>query len=414
MTTNLLSSTSWWTRLRQGQDSVTGPVVAVLGVGAAGLIISLVVALANLFTDGHAAFNTSSDGVIWGLPVVNYVFFALASTGLTMIASLALVFGIREFYPIAKRCIWLSIATIVAAFASLAMELGHPFRMLWAIPLNFQYQSPLLWMGLFYLAFLVLGLLKFAKIQGGDWDSGSSRALGVAALTAEVLAALTLGAAFGMMGSRPVWSGAEVPLNFLVTAATSGAAFAVLVTHVAYGSIQSMPDKVRAVMSGAMPKVLAATVGVFFLMTLYRTINGLWSNTDGLQVWDAIVRSPWYWVEMVGLAVAFWLMAGASRGVGALQVVAALLTLLGVFIARYEFVIGGQLVPVFKGTWVTGLISYTPSATEWMVTLLAVSIVFLAYAIGERSLNLEATPPHQGSAAEPAVAPIGSRYGEPA
>jgi Ni/Fe-hydrogenase subunit HybB-like protein len=375
------------------QSQPTGPVQAVLTVAAIGLVASVLVAFFRLFQDGHAAFNSASFGVTWGLPVVNYVFFALASTGLTLVASLAMVFGIKEFYPIAKRCIWLSLAAITAGFASLALELGHPFRMLWAIPLNFQYQSPLMWMGLFYSAFLAIGLLKFAKIHSGDWHSASSRTLGAAALVAEVLAALTLGSAFGMMGMRPVWSGAEVPLQFLVTAATTGAAFAVLITHIAYGNLQSMPEKVRSVMTGAMPKVLAAVVGLFFLVTLYRTIGGLWSNTDGLQVWKAIVRSPWYWVEMGGLAVAVLLMArAATRTNSGMQVAAALLTLLAVFIARYEFVIGGQLVPMFKGTWVHGLIQYTPSLTEWMLALLAVSITFLVYAIGERRLDLAAEP----------------------
>ena len=38
-------------------------------------------------------------------------------------------------------------------------------------------------------------------------------------------------------------------------------------------------------MTGGMPRVFAAVVALFFLMTLYRTITGLWSNADGLQVW---------------------------------------------------------------------------------------------------------------------------------
>jgi len=393
MTSHLQNPPDTRPALRARQGTATGPTTLVLVAAAIGLAVSLVASFAGLATEGHASFNTASFGVTWGLPVVNYVFFALASTGLTMVASMAMVFGIKEFYPIAKRCIWLSLAAILAGFASLGLELGHPLRMVWAIPLNFQYQSPLVWMGLFYAAFLVIGLVKFAKIHAGDWDSTSSRVLGIAALTAEVFAALTLGAAFGMMGMRPVWSGAEVPLQFLVTAATSGIAFAVLITHVAYGSIAAMPGKVRSLMTGAMPRVLAAGVGLFFLMTLYRTIAGLWSNTDGLQVWTAIVRSPWHWVEMIGLAVAFVLMArAATRTRGGMQVAAALLTLLAVFIARYDFVIGGQLVPMFKGTWVQGLIQYTPSTTEWMLSLMAVSITFLVYAIGERRLDLSAEP----------------------
>ena len=375
------------------RNQTRGAVDGVLAVAAIGLAISLAVAFTHLISQGHASFNTASSGVTWGLPVVTYVFFALTSTGLTLVASLALVFGLKAFYPIAKRCIWLSIASIIAGFASLGLELGHPFRMIWAIPLNFQYQSPLLWMGVFYATFLVLGLLKFRRIHGGDWDSQGSRTLGIAALTAEVFAALTLGSAFGMMAMRPFWFGPEVPVNFLLSGATTGAAFAVLITYIAHGGLERMPQKVRSVMTGAMPKVLATAVALYFLMTLYRTVNGLWSNADGLQVWDVIVRSPLYWLEMAALVVAFLLMVGPdTRARGPMQVGAALLTLVAAFIGRYEFVIGGQLVPLFKGAWVPGLIDYVPSLAEWMLTIMALSITFLVYAMGERMLDLSAAP----------------------
>jgi molybdopterin-containing oxidoreductase family membrane subunit len=384
-------------------NRTTGPVNGVLALAGIGLVVSLAVALMSLMSQGHAAFNTGSSGVTWGLPVVNYVFFALTSTGLTLVASLALVFGLKAFYPIAKRCIWLSLACIVAGFASLALEMGNPLRMIWAIPLNFQYESPLLWMGVFYGLFLVLGLLKFRKINSGDWDSSGSRTLGIAALTAEVFAALTLGAAFGMMAMRPFWYGPEVPLNFLLSGATTGAALAVLITYVAYGSLAGMPDKVRSVMTGPMPKVLAGAVALFFLMTLYRTINGLWSNADGLQVWQAIVQSPLYWLEMAALVVAFVVLVSPdTRSRGSMQVTAALLTLVAAFIGRYEFVVGGQLVPMFKGAWVPGLIDYAPSLTEWMLTLLAVSITFLVYAVGERMFDLSAMP-KEARIGEPSV-----------
>jgi Ni/Fe-hydrogenase subunit HybB-like protein len=369
-----------------------GRTEGILLLAAAGLVVSLAYVLSNLVGSGHASFNTTSSGVTWGLPIVNYVFFALMSTGLTLVASLALVFGAPAFYPVAKRCVWLSIASVVAGFASLAFELGHPFRLLWTIPLNFQYQSPLMWMGLFYAVFLVLGLLKFWKLHTGDWDSPASRTLGIAALAAEVLAALTLGSAFGMMAMRPFWWGPEVPVNFLVTGATSGAAMAMLAAHWANAG-GPLSGNVRPVLEGWMPRVLAAVVGVFFLMVVYRSIGGLWSNADGLQVWDRIVRGPAYWLVLAALVAAFALLAlPAMRGQPAPQVAAAVLVLLAVFANRYEFVIGGQLVPVFKGAWVPGLIDYSPSATEWMLTLMSVSVMLLVYAIGERALDLADAP----------------------
>lgn len=374
-------------------QSTSGPVNGVLVAAGLGLIVSLGYTFVQMLSEGHAAFNTGSTGVIWGLPVAVYVFFVLTSTGLTFVASLAMVFGFVEFYPIAKRCIWLAVATLLAGFAALAFEMGHPFRMLWAIPLNFHTVSPLLWMGIFYLLYMIVLLLKFQKVNAGDWNSSGSRTLGNLSFVVVVIAHATLGACFGMMAMRPFWYGPMIPIYFLITAAVSGGAFAILITYIAYGSQQSMPDKVRALMTGAMPKVFAAVLGVALVATVSRVANGLWSNADGLQVWQAIVRGPWFWIEMIAMVAALYLMVSAgTRNQGTMQLAAALLAILSLAIGRYEFVVGGQLVPMFKGSWVTGLVEYTPSATEWMMVLLSVSVTFVLYAIGERMLNLSATP----------------------
>lgn len=369
------------------QTQGSGAVSAVLMAGLAGLVVSLGIAFMNLASGGHSAFNTGSDGVSWGLPVVNYVFFALTSTGLTLVASVAMTFGNKAWYPIAKRCVWLSLVTLVAGFASLALELGHPFRMLWAVPLNAQLLSPLNWMGIFYSVFLVLGILKFMRIHSGDWSSSGSKQIGLAALVTELLAGGMLGMAFGAMAMRPMWYGNLVPLYFILTAACTGGAFAVLVTCLSYGGTDKMPEPVRKLMQGPLPMAFAALLGLTILVIGYRTVIGLWSNADGLQVWDAIVASPWYWVEAVLLIGAFFLLLQRKA-----LAVAAVMVIGGFFIDRYDFVIGGQLLPLFKGSWVPDLIAYTPSTTEWMLTLLAFSIAFFGWALGEKMLKLDAAP----------------------
>lgn len=375
------------------QVEAKGPVGMVMMAGVAGLVISLAIVFSNLMSSGHASFNTTSNGVTWGLPVVNYVFFVLTSTGLTFVASLAMVFGFKEFYPIAKRCIWVALVTLIAGFASLALELGHPFRMLWAIPLSFQYLSPLNWMGVFYLIYLVLLLFKFQKVNANDWNSSGSRTLGIASFIAVVVAHGTLGGVFGAMVMRPMWYGSLVPIYFLLTAAVSGAAFAVLITYLTYGSAGNMPEKVRKLMVGSMSKVFAAVLAIVILAVVSRTVIGLWTNADGMQVWDHIVASPWYWIEIILMVAAFLMLINSSS-----PMLPAVMVIVSLFIGRYEFIVSGQVVPLFKGSWVPGLIEYTPSLTEWMITLMAFSIAFAGWALGEKKLNLAAEPGGKESA----------------
>jgi molybdopterin-containing oxidoreductase family membrane subunit len=364
----------------------------VMMISVAALAVSLVVAFYYLLTEGHAAYNTHNYGITWGLGVSAYVYLVLVSTGLTFVASLAMMFRFNDFYPITKRCVWLAIVTLVAGFATLALEIGHPFRMLWALPSGLQYASPMFWMGVFYTLYLGFLAWKFQRVQVGDWSSRLSRNLGIASFVSVIVAHGNLGLLFGMMWLRPVWHDYMLPVYFLVTAGLSGVAFAVFFTYLAYDfDRKKMPEALRALASGtALPNVFATLIGVTLFMVTSRTISGLWSNLDGLQVYHQIVRSPLYHVELwLGLVLPFALMLWPPlKRRPSMQITAAALVMVTVFIGRYEFIVSGQMVPVFKGTWVPGLIEYTPSLTEWMVTLIGISLVFVLYTLGERLLSL--------------------------
>jgi molybdopterin-containing oxidoreductase family membrane subunit len=347
-----------------------------------------------LLSGGHATFNTSST-LVWGLPVSSYVFFVLTSTGLTFVASLAMVFGMKDFYPIAKRCVWGALITLIIGFISLGLEIGNPLRMLWAIPTNMAVTSPLWWMGLFYLTYMVLLIGKFLLINKGDWDSPQSRMVGVASFVAVIIAHATLGSVFGMMGMRPFWYGPMVPVYFLITAFLSGLAFIMLFINLDYGVDQAnMSEGARKAMSQHVPIIFAIVLGLVIVFTIAKTATGLWTNMTEVNVPTRhMVSSFLFNFELwAGMVLPFFLMLSAKRGEAMTQVIAGGLVIVALFIGRYEYVVGGQLVPLFKGAWEQDLISYTPSMTEIGIVVLAVSIGILLYAFGDKKLSLSATP----------------------
>lgn len=367
--------------------SPAGAANAVLGLSLAGLVAGLAIVFINLGSHGHAAFNTTSLGMMWGLPIVTYDYFVLTSTGLTMVACLSLAFGVREFDPIARRLLWLALASLAGGVVALMLELGHPLRSIYAIPFNFQTNSPLFWKMLFISAY---GLLLLVSLARGA-AAAPARGLGIALFVAALGVTLLAGSVFGMMAMRPMWFGGGVPLFFLAEAVTGGLAFAVLGVYLAYGGQRNMPEGVRAVMTGALPRLFAVMIAITVGFVVMRTITGLWSNLDGLQVWDAIVASPLYhihlWIGLV-LPLAMMLLPGQRRD-GTMQVLAAMLVAAALFVSRYEFVVSGQVVPLFKGSWAPTLIDYAPSLTEWMLALASVSIAFFVYTAGNRVLDLE-------------------------
>lgn len=349
-----------------------------------------------LFTVGHSSFNTSSDGINWGIAISTYVFFALTSSGLTMIAALPLVFGFKQFQPVAKRCIYLAIITLVAGFSVLALELGHPFRMLWAMPLGMQIKSPMFWMGVFYSIDLVLLIWKFYLIWQEDWDSPLAHFLGAASFVFVILASGMLGLVFGSMAMRPMWFGSFTSIYYMLTAALSGAAAIVVTSYMAYDFNRNrMPEPLKALAESAdLPKVFATLIGITLVMILTRFWTGLWSNLDGMEGFHALVRDPLFHAEIwLGLALPFWMMLspGLQTQPGK-QMIAAFLVLGAMFINRYEFIIGGQIVPMFKGNWTASLIAYTPSLTEWALTVFGFAIALGLYALGEKVFRLSDVP----------------------
>ncbi len=364
-----------------------------LMVGGIGLVLGLVAAMA-LLSGGHTTFNTSST-LVWGLPVSSYVFFVLTSTGLTFVASLAMVFGMKDFYPIAKRCVWGALVTLIIGFISLGLEIGNPLRMLWAIPTNMAVTSPLWWMGLFYLTYMVLLIMKFLLINKGDWDSPQSRFVGVASFVAVIIAHATLGSVFGMMAMRPFWYGPMVPVYFLITAFLSGLAFIMLFINLDYGVDQgNMSEGARKAMSQYVPTIFGIVLGLVIVFTLAKTATGLWTNAPEVKIPTVHqVSSLLFNFELlVGMILPFFLMLGKNRSDAKTQVLAGGLVIIALFIGRYEYVVGGQLVPLFKGAWQPDLISYTPSMTEIGIVVLAVSVGILLYAFGDKKLSLSDTP----------------------
>ncbi len=366
-----------------------------LVVGAIGLVVGLVMVWPKLI-HGGVAFNQGTD-MMWGLPVVAYAYLALASFGLSMVAALGSVFRLYGFERLAPRLFMLALAVSVGALAALALELGYPLRTLWAIPMNMQIGSPMLWMGGFWGIYIVLLLTMLLRLRQRSVVDPGMRGLAVAISLAGVGALFTQGLVYGMLVMRPVWYGAATPLYFTVGALLAGIALAVLFVNLAFRFNQTaMPEPTRWVMSYSLPVILLVALVGYAISTGARLMTGLWSNAEGVQiVYQHLLGSPWFWFDIIAcVLLPLALLASANlRTSAAIQGLVAALVLVGLFISRYEFIIGGQLVPLWKGSWIPALVDYAPNAVEWGVVIVGVSLAVLVYAIGDRFFN---TGPHAG------------------
>ncbi len=360
--------------------------VALIGLGIVGTMV-----LNTLGTQGHAAFNTNNLGLYWGLPIVIYDYFLLTSTGLAMIAALAIVFGGEAFRPIIKRTVWLALAGLAGGVAVLMLELGHPLRALWAIPTSFAFSSPLYWKVLFITFYVISLLVLLARLIKGNWSPQSLRLNAIIILVFALGVTAIAGMVYGSQSFRPFWASGDIPIAFIFESLLGGLAFIYFFTYLAYAfDPAAMPEGVKRLFEGRLPDLFALAIFVHLLFVLARLANGLYGNVEGLQVWPHLATSPLFLAEIfIGLLLPLFLMLYAgTRTRPGIQVLSALLVMNALLISRYEYIIGGQLVPLFKGSWAPDLLTYTPSLTEWLLLLVAIFLSNAVNAFGELTLGL--------------------------
>lgn len=355
----------------------------------AALVVSVAVVGMNFLSKGHAAFNTTSHGpLVWGLPVVTYDYFVSFSIGMAFVAGAALVFNIEGLYASMKRILWIAVAALIGGILVLGLELGHPFRATYAILFNFQTTSPLFWKPILVFLYIWVLLASYAKVSKPGWSPAGMRPLGYALFVTGGLLAAGSAAVFGLMSMRPVWYDPMLPVYGIFESMVMGMAGIIVAIAIGHGGVANAPEPTRRLLDGFGRHAMALLTAMLLVSVVVRAWGGLWSNLDGLQVWRAVVASPVFWVEIIALAAALFLLLQAQGSL----LLAAVLVIVATFIGRYEFVVAGQMVPLFKGAWVPGLVNYTPSLTEWMVALLGLALNFAIYTFGERQFDLSANP----------------------
>jgi len=362
-----------------------------LGIGAVG-------AVRALFPGDKGIATTPT--VEWGLLIVGYVFFAITTSGLCLASSLGTVFGIDRFRPLEKRHAVLAVLCLVTAFGVIALDLHFPIRMVFGAVLNPAPSSPMWWMGVFYGAYLGSLLVEVWSIfwhhpRIHQWSCLSSSVIAI-------FAPLTLGAVFAVLEARAFWHGLFTPLHMVAAAYVSGVAVLAIVFYLV-GRLRLVGwERGVAVAQPAVRGLLGLGLVVLSLIVARQLFAGLASTDVGLRSATQLMLTGPLAPEYVGLRLLGGLTlplllvvlprTRTPRGL----FVAALLSLLGVFIDRLTFVEAGQLAPV---TTVSGVVStpfaaYSPSPVEIAIVVGGIALVAFLYTLAERYLDLSESEAH--------------------
>lgn len=368
------------------------------------LVLSFLIAaigiygMVQVFLHGQEASYGTSREVPWGILIIGYSFFVGITLGTAVVGALAHVFKIKAFDIMSKRVALVSLSSLIAAFFIIFWDLGGPFH-LQALRLvkyftQFKITSPIWWLVVLYaseLPFLILEIYFLLSKK-----SNSEFFASLIASFISLIAYGTMALVFDSNGSRPLWHTSSFALFFIISAIAGGFAV-VLIMIFLYNSTKRYENGINAL-----------SKSLFFFLTFMLiidfwniVINAYTSDTElgttmKLFVGDGVLAHNFYYYEVIiGMVIPIILLVIGRFKSGFLGALAGLLVLFGLFFARYDAIIGGQLLS--RPSNDVGLIehSYTVSPTELSLFICSIGLIGVVYFLGVKFSNLKEEARHE-------------------
>jgi len=366
------------------------PVNILLAVIIVSFVALFFIGVGIYLVHGHHAYNVTREHP-WGLLIAVYIFFVVSSTGLCIVGSLGDVFGFKDYMEISKRAIFGSIVTIMAGFAVIAFEIGHPVTMLIYNVLTPGFTSAIWWMGTLYGLYLTFMIIEFVFLLKHDMKM--AKIFGLSGLLIGLAAHSNLGGVFGFLNARTISNGVFYPTYFILTAFITG----IYLAYIMYG----FRYKLNFTESGTkmltnLGKIQALLLSILIFFVTWKMLTDIYGGMPNRsEVAIHILGSMTFWAEVILAMVIplFIILRSGGANVRAMFW-ASLSGMVGIFFMRYNLVHDTQLKPLqmlktteyqLAPTWV----EYFPSSTEIMISLGGLGICLALYYVGTKVFDLD-------------------------
>jgi protein NrfD len=329
--------------------------------------------------------------VPWGLWVALYFHAIGIAGGVFAVGTIGYLVGIPALRRHLRATLWISAVGIAIGLAAIWMDLGQQWRA-WRILLDPAFTSMLAfnsWMYVFFLGSMALVfVLSFNKRSPLDLNdrSGWLVPLLIPGLVMAIAFPSQSGAVFGVVHAKPFWAASLLPMMFLASAVTSGAAVLLLVhTFLAPEGTPARRQPLRF-----LRYVTIGGVVTYFLLEFAEFSVALWAPGSAAHAsLELILSGPFWWafwiVHLGGGLLALLLMTlGRSMpviGAGAFLVATTFLS------ARLNILVPGQSVEQLRGlgdAFTHERLSYHYVATlnEYLVALFLAALGVILVAAG--------------------------------
>lgn len=278
----------------------------------------------------------------FGSLIVLYFFLAGLSAGLFLLSSLSTVFGLEKFKAIAKPSAAMALATLIPGLLALVIDLGQPLR---ALTLFFRVNplSVMSWGSFILLIYGVVALVYTYFLWKGN--SAKVKSWGKVGVIFAAALGLYTGFLLAAVPGRPLWNSALLPVLFLI----SGAVAALSLMSMAQGFF---PNAVMLKGDGAEEAMHGLKVGIVtleFLLLVFHLLAVVFPSEAGRAVVQNLLSGTkslsFLGVQVgIGMIVPLLILCFSKRSASALGI-SGLLSLIGVYALRYNFVFGGEELP---------------------------------------------------------------------
>lgn len=290
---------------------------------------------------------TVPHGEAFGLSIAIYFYLTGLSAGSFIISTLAYGFGFEKFKPLGKVGVVIATVLLIAAPMFLLVHSGRPLRA-WHLFVYISGTSPISWgsflLTLYPLNCIVYGYFMFrgnAKLTKLFGRIGIPLALMVHGYTGFILS---------FAKAHVLWRTSMMPILFLTSAMVSGVAMMILVTIIKDRFFSEKGEVNTEIIYGLGKMLLWLLVFDLFLSLSDLGIHyfGERESMETARLFLTGAFAPLFLgVEtLMGKVIPLILVAAPRTRNVAVFGFAAVLVMIGIFVMRYNVVLGGEYIPL--------------------------------------------------------------------
>lgn len=281
----------------------------------------------------------------FGLLIVLYFFLAGLSAGCFLISAAGSTWQVLR--PLTRPAAFVALVTFIPAPLLLIADLPSPEKF-FLLLLNFNPTSVMAW-GTWIVSLYGAAVGYYAWVLWQNKEPGQGQTY-ASILLALALAAYT-GLLIGVVPARPLWNSAVVPILFVVSGLVCAVAFITLLTT-------CLPEKIKIQLTSAgealkalKPSLVTAEL---LLIAFHLIVLALASVVARETVWHMLAgprQVMFVGVQIVaGLILPLVLLVLPNKKGSLNTALAGLLSVIGVFALRLNFVFAGQEVALVPGS----------------------------------------------------------------